>query len=150
MVTLNVPKFATATVTLPAVVTLDSAIVQVVPDPERVPFVTAPVLLVMVMSLAVMPVTGELNVRTMPVLSVVPLVPPVCAAANVTGVSVAVVFLYTFTVLGDPEMLYPTGLVTPTDTVPSVITADKAIVQFAPDPLRAPLTALPVPSVMVM
>ena len=36
--------------------------------------------------MAVSPVTAALNVRTMPVLSAVPLVPPVCTAVKVTGV----------------------------------------------------------------
>jgi hypothetical protein len=98
VVTLKVPKFAMLTVTFPAVVTPDKAIVHVVPEPDNVPFVTTPVPFVMVMSLALKPVTAELNVSTIPVLSAVPDVPPVCVAVNVTFVGGTDVSLYTVTV----------------------------------------------------
>ena len=86
---MNVPKFATLTVTLPCVVTPLSPIVHVVPEPDKFPFDTAPVPFDMVMSFAVSPVTAVLNVKTMPVLLAVPLMPPVCAATKVTGVLVS-------------------------------------------------------------
>ena len=87
---MNVPKFATLTVTLPCVVTLLRLIVHVVPEPDSNPFDTAPVPLVIVMSLAVSPVTDWLNMRVIPVELAVPLVPPVCVAVNVTDAAVRI------------------------------------------------------------
>ena len=151
MVTLNVPKFVTLTLTLPSVVTLVSATVYVVPEPDKAPATTAPVPFVTVMSPIASPVTAWLNVSVMPVEFAVPLVPPVCAAVKVTLVSgTPDVSLYTSTVIGDPEILYPDGLLTDTDTVPSAVTSDKETDQFIPDPLSEPFIAAPVPSVIVM
>jgi hypothetical protein len=61
-----------------------SAIVYIAPEPVSVPFVAEPVPLVIVMWLSFNPVTDVLNVSCMPVLVVVLLAPPTCAAEKVT------------------------------------------------------------------
>ena len=68
------------------------------------------------MAFLVRPVTSWLNVRTMPVLSAVPLTPPVCSAAKVIWVGALLPFRVPPVWLVKPPTVPPT-VTAPPDTV---------------------------------
>jgi hypothetical protein len=80
VVTSNPAQSEMPTATSPSASTLASATVHVVPEPESVPFVAAPVPFAIIISSAASPEALPLNVISMPVLSAVPELPPTCAA----------------------------------------------------------------------
>ena len=97
--------------------------VHTVPEPVGSPLLPAqPVPGSILMALLVRPVTSWLKVRRMPVLSAVPLTPPVCSAAKVICVGGCLPFRVPPVWLVRPITLPPT-VTTPPDTVRSPATS---------------------------